>query len=127
MFNRPISVLLIDDDPDTQLMLNMVMEQHHYPLTVAANAKNGLDYLTNNAPPDAIILDIRLPDKNGYDVLDTIRRMGLNKTPIIAVTAFYSTENPENMRERGFDGYFPKPLNPKEFIPYLQKLTGLVT
>jgi two-component system, cell cycle response regulator DivK len=120
--NNPISVLLIDDDPDTQNMVHLIMQNYDYPFEAVDNAAQAVSYLQSHAP-DVILLDIYLPDRNGYDTLKAIKQIPLqNASKIVAVTAFYTTETEQNMRERGFDGFLTKPLSVTQLVPYLHEL-----
>src|SRR5579859_2541648 len=118
---KPISVLLVDDDQDTQTMIHAVMDHYHYHFVVANDAQEAIDYLTHNAT-DIVLLDIYLPDRNGYDTLKIIRNDTRSQAKIIAITAYYTDETPTEMINRGFDGYLPKPLSPTELGPYIQNL-----
>ena len=122
MNDQPISVLLVDDDEDTQNLLHAVMEHYNYPLSVAADSQGAVDYLAQHST-DVILLDIFLPDRNGYDTLKIIRKNNPSNPPkIVAITAYYNDETPADMINRGFDGYLKKPLSPTELVPYLRDL-----
>lgn len=120
--SSPISVLLVDDNRETQDIVRLIMDHHGCPLTIASNAEAALEQLQTNIP-DAILLDILLPDMNGYETLHAIRNAHLPHMPkVIAITGNYTDETPTVMKMRGFDGYLPKPLVPTEVVPYLRAL-----
>jgi CheY-like chemotaxis protein len=123
---KSFSVLLIDDDPDTRNMFQMVMEYHNLNLAVAEDAETAFDYLRTHSP-DVIVLDIMLPGIDGYQALNQIQQSKLAPgASVVATTAYYTTDTPQELLSRGFSGYLPKPLNPSTLVPYLQRILGHV-
>ncbi len=124
MVSKTLSVLLIDDDSDTRNLFNIVMDHYHLQSATAENAQNAFAYLNSNTP-DVIILDIILPDMDGYRALDYIReKTGASGASIVATTAYYTDSTQADVMERGFNGYLPKPLNPTSLVPYLQGIVA---
>jgi CheY-like chemotaxis protein len=123
---NPLSILLVDDDPDTQQIVRLIMDHHKYPLTIAPNAQTALKLLSNaNDTPDVVMLDIYLPDGNGYDTLKAIRKSIREHPPlVVAITAYYNFEIEAEMVARGFDGYLRKPFSAVQLVPYLQTLVS---
>ena len=90
---EPISVLLVDDNPTTCNLFKIVFEHHHCHLTVANSAHLGLESLQTGTHPDVIIIDIRLPDMDGYQMLETIRQHGLDAgAKVVATTAYHTMD-----------------------------------
>src|SRR5258708_37793440 len=118
MSNKPLSVLLIDDDETTRNIFKMVMEHHHYPLTTMNDGESALVYLKQQKPsPDVIVIDIFLPGKNGYEMLDQIRGSDFGKGPrLIATTSYYTTDTADELLEHGFNGVLFKPLNAQQIV-----------
>jgi len=72
---------------------------------------------------DLILLDIFLPERDGYETLGLLREEPrFHDTPIIAVTADASQENMEKARRAGFDGFIGKPLNPDRFPEQIRQI-----
>ena len=114
-----LCVLLVDDDIDTQALFQDALDHFGIDLIVASDEPTTLTAL-ENATPDVIVLDIFLPHTDGYKVLKTIRDMpNPVKCPIIATTAYYTSDTMGNLEERGFDGYLLKPLDPENLKDYL--------
>jgi len=125
MMNRnPISILLVDDDADTQQIIAMIASHFEYPLAIASTAKAAMDQLSGISP-DIVMLDIFLPDSSGYTALNEIRSVTFDHPPkVVAITAYYTTDTQAKMLSYGFDGYLPKPISALTLIPYLQNLVS---
>lgn len=117
-----MSVLLVDDDADTRNIFQFVMSHHHLELAVAADAETALEYLQTHTP-DIIVLDIFMPGTDGPQTLARIRNLGLAPTSVIvATTAFHTHQTPHDVKEWGFNGYLPKPLNSSDLVSSLQQI-----
>ncbi len=122
MTNKTISVLLVDDDPDTRNVFQLVMEHYEMQLTVAEDAETALNFLRANTP-DVIVMDIFLPGIDGYQALHQIRKFALvPDCRVVATTAYYTADTQKDVLAWGFSGYLPKPLNPAQLVPYLQQI-----
>jgi two-component system, cell cycle response regulator DivK len=118
------TVLLVDDDQDTQNIFKMVMEHSQLPLDICSDAESALMYLQNHQP-DVIVLDIMLPGIDGYQALDQIRGRSLApECRLIATTMYYTAETPDDVLKRGFDGYLQKPLKPATLVADLQRFSA---
>jgi DNA-binding NtrC family response regulator len=101
-----IRILFIDDDPQAQKTLSMVL-QEHYNVVSALTAAEGLDVL-NKTDPDVVLLDINLPDTSGLDVLDEILRRPM-APPVIMLTAFGKVDFVKRAIQAGAYDYILKP------------------
>lgn len=117
-------VFLIDDDPDVRNLFQMVMEHHQYDFQIAEDAQTGIDQLEASIPnPDIVLMDIFLPDLDGYKALNIIRQAGLApETRIVAITAYYTNDTQQETLERGFDGFIPKPLQAANLVDSLENI-----
>jgi CheY-like chemotaxis protein len=117
----PHSVLLVDDDPHSQAVFELVMKHYNMPFTVVDDAETALDFLQTNTP-DVVVMDIFLPGLDGYQALDRIRRMSRVATcRVIATTAYYTHDTEQEVLRRGFDGYVAKPFD-KNLVHYLERI-----
>jgi two-component system, cell cycle response regulator DivK len=110
------NILYIEDNPDNMRLVQRALESRGYHLF---QAKNGLDgvQLAENEEIDLILLDINLPDIDGYEVARRLRsspKRALMSTPIIAVTANALKGDAERALEAGCDVYMSKPINIRE-------------
>ena len=116
MDKSTLSVLLVDDDPYTCELFKLIFEFNQLPLHIATNSEEAIDYLQTNSP-DVVVLDLFLPGTDGYHTLDSIRQLTPNgDVKVVAFTAYYTQETPEDVHKRGFDGYIAKPFEPTELV-----------
>ncbi len=115
------SILLVDDDPHTCAIFEMLMEHYDIPHLVARNAPNALQVL-QEYQPNIIIIDLFLPGTDGFQMMRQIReRIDSSLVRILATTAYYTKDTRRDVIARGFDGYVPKPFLPDTFIPFLRE------
>lgn len=110
------NVLYIEDNPDNMMLVQRALEARGYRLL---KAKNGLDgvAMAEAEDVDLILLDINLPDIDGYEVATRLRassKRALAHTPIIAVTANALKGDAEKALNAGCDVYMSKPINIRE-------------
>ncbi len=120
MSDPGISVLLVDDDPDACAIFQLVMNHHQLPLKIVGDAKTALDYLESN-DPDIVVIDIMLPGMDGYQMLHQIRKTRtIPDCRFVATTAYYTSDTSQEVLNRGFDGYIPKPFDSTNLVSYLR-------
>ena len=120
MEKQPASVLLVDDDPHTCAIFELLMQHYQRPFFVVDNAQAAVEYLWHHSP-DVIVVDLFLPGADGYQTLDQIRAIiDSGRCRILATTAYYTKDTRRQVLERGFDGYIPKPFVPDSFLDYLE-------
>lgn len=116
LFTRPqkASILIIDDEPIVRLTLEGLLMQENLDLLLAENGKQGLE-LAKRYLPDAILLDLMMPDMNGYEVCRKIRaNPKLAEVPIIMITANDNREAKIKGLEAGADDFLTKPFDSLE-------------
>ncbi|MFB6719128.1 response regulator [Kribbella sp. NPDC056345] len=113
------SLLLVDDEPRIRRVLRLALEDEGYEV---AEAANGLDALAalRRQPPDVVLLDIMLPDRDGFTVCREIRRT--SDVPVIMVTARTDSHDVVAGLEAGADDYVTKPLVAKELSARIRAL-----
>ncbi len=110
------NILYIEDNPDNLLLVKRVLQSRGYRVLEAKNGMEGLS-IAENQQVDLILLDINLPDIDGYEVARRLRtnsRPKLAYTPIIAITANALRGDAERALEAGCDVYMSKPINIRE-------------
>lgn len=106
----PKRLLLIEDDADGASMLKALLETDRHQVTVCADGQSGLSEARMD--PDAIIIDIGLPDCSGYDVARSLREQpAFSDTLLIALTGYGSERDRQRARESGFDHHLTKPVD----------------
>jgi DNA-binding response OmpR family regulator len=112
-------VLVLEDDPDIALGIKTVLGKSGFEVTSSSDGRDGLRAF-HGARPDLVILDIGLPEMDGWTVLERIR--DLSEVPVLILTA-HSTES-EKVRglRGGADDYLTKPFGNAEFVARVQAL-----
>ena len=113
------SLLFIEDDDGIRLALSMALEDEGYDVRQAPNGQVGLAEF-RSAPPDLVLLDLRLPDMSGFDVCRALRAESI--VPIIMITAQTDTHDMVAGLEAGADDYVTKPVVPKELAARIRAL-----
>jgi len=109
-----MKILIIEDDQTLARNLKQVLAKDGFAVDTASNRENGLAETEINEY-DCIILDINLPDGNGFDLLSDLR-IAENKTPVIIVTARGQVDDRIKGLNLGADDYVPKPVDSNELI-----------
>jgi CheY-like chemotaxis protein len=105
-------VLVVDDNEDSTEMLAQLLTRGGDLQVATANSGAEALRRAQEQPPHAVILDLGLPDIDGYAVLEQLRQMpALGATTFIALTGHNSREDQLRMREAGFDHHFVKPAD----------------
>ena len=112
------SVLVIDDEEIIREALEALLSNEGYRVTTAATGKEGVDAV-GVRPVDAVLLDLMLPDKNGIDVLEEIRRID-DELPVIMITAFGTIDSAVAATKQGAFHYFTKPFKNDEVLSVLR-------
>jgi len=103
-------ILVVDDLPDNYVLLQTVLEDEGYQVEVADNGHTALERIESH-PPDLVLLDVMMPEMNGFEVTRRIRQNPtLPFIPILLVTG-YSEPIPADGFDAGADGFIRKPIN----------------
>ena len=113
------TILMIDDDIQLTELVDEFLKSFKYKLISKHTPKQGLEYLNKNEP-SLIILDIMLPEMDGFQVLREIRKD--SSIPIIMLTARGEVTDRIVGLELGADDYLPKPFEPKELLARIQSI-----
>ncbi len=110
------NVLYVEDNHDNMMLVKRALEARGYRLLEAINGLKGLE-VAERENVDLILLDINLPDIDGYEVARRLRsssKIALTHIPIIAITANALKGDAEKALEAGCDVYMSKPINIRE-------------
>src|SRR6266852_5686892 len=111
--NKQANVLIIEDDPAIGELITLYAEKSGYRVSIAHNGMTGLD-LFYDTPADLVILDIMLPEMEGWEVCKEIRRF--EKTPVIMLTGKGESYDKLKGFDLGTDDYLVKPFDPNELM-----------
>ena len=119
------TILNIEDNFDNRMLIRRVLTAEGYEIVEAGNAGEGLEVL-KSLHPDLILMDINMPDMDGYSLTARIRALpGFESVPIVALTANVMRGDREKSLEAGCDGYIQKPIDidllPQQVERYLRK------
>ncbi len=118
-------ILYIEDNPENRLLVRRVLEVEGYQIIEADSGLTGLK-IAESLTPDLILMDINLPEIDGYELTHRLKQMPhLARVPIIAMTANVMRGDREKTLAAGCDGYIQKPIDvdqlPVQVERYLQQ------
>ena len=115
------TILYVEDNPDNRLLVKRILLSEDYSLLEATDAMDALNVL-KTAHPDLILMDINMPDMDGYTLTAKIKSLpGFERVPILAVTANVMRGDKEKTLEAGCDGYIQKPLDIEQLTREIEK------
>ncbi len=112
-------ILVAEDTPTNQTLITLLLKKQGLEAVIAEDGQQAVEKALNQ-PFDLILMDIQMPNKNGYDATRELRNLGFKK-PIIAVTAHAMKGDREKCIAAGCDDYVSKPIDKKELIRTLDK------
>lgn len=117
-------ILVVEDDPDGQEMVVTVLEHMEFIVDTADSGEQATNMIFDSGNAyDAIIIDLALPGKDGWELLsDILGNPSTENTICIAVTAFHNSKLREEALRAGFTSYFPKPIDNTSFLRELGNL-----
>lgn len=125
MVGRSFTVLYVEDDPESRLLIRRVLQAEGYDVLEAKDAADGLASATEQRP-DLILVDINLPEVDGLTLARQIKAVpDLASTPVVALTANVMRGDRERSLGAGCDGYIQKPIDvdmlARQISGYLRK------
>ncbi|MCK6580499.1 MAG: response regulator [Anaerolineae bacterium] len=119
-----LHLLVIEDDQDGQEVMATILAHLRLSFDVAGSAAEAEHFLYDSGRRyDAAIIDLALPDKDGWQILADIRdNPQIGELPCVAVTAFHTSKLREEALQAGFNAYFSKPVETTSFARSLEAL-----
>lgn len=116
--NKVFHILCVDDTPTNLHLVKNVLDKHGYKVTLAQSGAEAIAYLKTNHRVDLILLDIMMPEMDGYEVCRILKtqRSKISKIPIIFLTAISDIEGVSKGFDVGGVDYITKPFRPKELL-----------
>jgi CheY-like chemotaxis protein len=115
------SILVVDDNHDNLALVDCVLRADGYAPLLAEGGREGLRRALAEQP-DLVLLDIQMPELDGFEVADAIRAdAALARTRIVAVTANAMVGDRERILAAGFDGYITKPISVEAFVGQIEQ------
>ena len=114
-------VLIVEDETNLAETLGEMLKQNRFDSDICPDGESGLAYARQNAY-DLIILDVMLPKRSGFSVVEQLRKDG-NATPVLMLTAKSSVEDYVHGLDLGADYYLTKPVEMQELLACVRALT----
>jgi two-component system, cell cycle response regulator DivK len=113
-------ILIVEDSPDNMKLFSTILGLKGHEVTGLPGGE-GLLEAVERTRPDLVLMDIQLPGKDGFALLQEIRRSPFPAARVIALTAHAMTGDRERALEAGFDGYITKPIDIRSFPDQIQR------
>lgn len=118
------TVLIVDDNPDSIMVLRTILESKGFAVMSAGNGREALAAMEGRIP-DAVLLDVMMPELSGIDVLKRMRSVAATaRVPVILVTAKGQDEDLLDGYQHGADYYITKPCTAKQLLYGLSMVLG---
>lgn len=116
-------ILYVEDNRENRLLIRRILEAEGHTIAEAENATEAIDFIQSHTP-DLILMDINMPDIDGYTLTTQMRMITqLDHVPIVAITANVMKGDRERTLSAGCDGYIQKPIDvdelPKQISQFL--------
>ena len=118
-------ILLVDDEQNTLLTIQFILEVANYKVTTANNGKEALDKILeakkSDDKIDLLVLDIQMPCLTGLELIDELNRLDIN-IPILVITGYRNKELVIELMRKGCGEYLDKPFDDEELIKRIAML-----
>lgn len=115
-----LKILIVEDDEIATIYLTEIVENFSREILYATNGLKGIEYFKNHSDIDLILMDIKLPDLNGYEVTKQIRHTN-KKVIIIAQTAYAMSSDRIKAIDAGCNDYVSKPVSQQKLLQTINK------
>jgi len=121
-----VRVLVVDDERDSLEWVHRLLKECKAEVVLATSARDGLRLVNEVPPPDVIVSDIGMPEKDGLEMMRELRARTdpVGKTPAIALTAFARSEDRTRAMLAGYQVHLAKPVEPQELLAAVANLAG---
>ena len=107
-------ILVVEDSPDNMKLFRTLLTIRGHEVLGLSSGDGLIDLITRERPA-LVLMDIQLPGKDGFALLEDIRRSEAGKLPVVALTAHVMAGDLERALAAGFDGYISKPIEVRDF------------
>jgi CheY-like chemotaxis protein len=117
-------ILVVEDEPENRLLIGMVLTTEGYQVIPAVDGADALARMAQELP-DLILLDLMMPQMNGFEVLERLRAdPATASVPVIVLTALAQERDIERAVSSGAQGYVIKPFEPDELLKHISQAIG---
>ena len=117
------TILIVEDSPDNMKLFRTLLTLHGHDV-VGLGGGEGLIRHILDSRPDLVLMDIQLPERDGFSLLQDIRREVPAALPVVALTAHAMSGDRERAIGAGFDGYITKPIDIRAFPAQVAEALG---
>lgn len=119
---QPPRVLIVEDDEDSRYVYTLILEANGFEVVTATSGVEGLA-LARETHPDAILMDVSIPETDGWTVTETLKGDAATRPiPIIVITAHAFPEDHERAEQVGCDAFLTKPCEPRQVLEEVQRV-----
>jgi len=119
--NQHETILYVEDNPENRLLVRRILQAEGYRVLEARTATHAVE-VVQNEQPDLILMDINMPDIDGYTLTTQFKSLpAYQRVPIIALTANVMRGDRERTLEAGCDGYIQKPIDVDELPDQIKR------
>ncbi len=122
-----VRVLLVEDNKVNQFLAQKLLKKMGFEVSIAGSGKEALTLLAESGACDVILMDVQMPEMNGYELTQVIRNNpdpAISTIPIIALTAYASENEKEKAMQAGMSDYVTKPYSPDDLLAVILKVTS---
>jgi DNA-binding response OmpR family regulator len=120
--NKPLSVLVIEDDDHIAQILRFMLHRQGFEVTVSADGAAARTHIQQSAAPGLVLLDVMLPHVDGFELVRVIRaQAGWETTPVIMLTAKNQEADIVRALDAGANDYIVKPFQPNELLARIRR------
>jgi len=120
----PTKILVIDDDAAVTDLLSLLLKSQGFDVTATNNSADGLN-LIRETQPDMVVLDLMMPEMDGWEVCKTVRTF--SQVPIIILSALNDPSMIASVLDAGADDYLTKPTPSRVLVAHINRLVNRTT
>jgi len=118
------TIVVVEDQPDNLKLLTTLLTIKGHRVVGLPNGDRLAEVCTRQPPPDLVLLDIQLPGRDGYALLEELMALPQRSWKVVALTAHALEEDRARARAAGFDGYITKPIDVRSFPAEVSRYLG---
>ncbi|GCC10940.1 response regulator SaeR [archaeon] len=119
------NILVVDDEEDVLILMEKILKYKGYKVITADGGNKALDIINSDTKIDLVILDIMMPDINGWEVCRKIKsNPKINSIPVVMVSALFLEDDIKTSFEAGADEHITKPVNFQKISDVIYQLVG---
>lgn len=119
--SHPAQILVVDDEPFIRLVVSNRLKAKNYTVFTCSGGQEALDWIQQHQEPDVILLDLMMPEMNGYEFLKRLRNEKKTNVPVIVFSAKAKDIEVKEALDQGAQGYLVKPFTADDLLNAISK------